>query len=410
MQVMKPPLLLTEWIPAPGAALTANDATLLRRLMPSMTVTRAWDGVGYDLVPGSEIGVVALDSCDVVVRPSKATTDRVLFLVSYALDPARWQERAAAYATASNIVEGMAALFAHQLKRALRQGVLQGYRVTEDALTTVRGRVRFDQQLRRRFGTTLPVEVRFDEYTEDTDLNRVLRAALWRLGRLPIRLPQIRSSLAFCSAVLADNVTLVDFARSNLPTLQWNRLNEHFRTAGELALLILKATSVEIAPGASRGAGFVVDMNVVFEQFVRTAVREELGLQTSQFPPGHRVRVRLDGDERVRLKPDLSWWSDGRCLFVGDAKYKRISVKGINHPDLYQLLAYTVALDLPAGLLVYAAGEAERVVHDVVHAGKQLHVTTVDLSGSPDDILRDVARITRRVKQLASEAAPLVSV
>ncbi len=375
-----------------------------------MTVTPAWDGAGYDLLPGSEIGVVALDSRDVVVRPSKATTDRVLFLVSYALEPARWQDRAASYAAASDIVEGMAALFGHELRRALRRGVLQGYRVTEDALTTVRGRVRFDEQLRRRFATTLPVEVRFDEYTEDTDLNRVLRAALWRLGRLPIRLPQVRSGLAFCSAVLADNVTLVDYAPGELPTLQWNRLNEHFRIAGDLALLILQATSVEIAAGASRGAGFVVDMNVVFEQFVRTALREELGLAASPFPPGDRVRVRLDEDERVRLEPDLSWWSDDACLFVGDAKYKRISVKGINHPDLYQLLAYTVALNLPAGLLVYAVGEAERVVHHVVHAGKQLHVTTVDLSGPPDEILRDVARIARRVRQLASEAASPVPV
>jgi 5-methylcytosine-specific restriction enzyme subunit McrC len=408
--VTTPPLLLTEWVPAPGAALPAEDAALLRRIMPSMAVTPAWDGAGYDLLPGSEIGVVALDSRDVVVRPSKASTDRVLFLISYALDPTRWQDRAASYATADDLVEGMAALFAQELRRALRRGVLQGYRVTEDALTTVRGRVRFDEQIRRRYGATLPVEVRFDDYTEDTDLNRVLRAALWRLGRLPIRSSQVRSSLAFCSSVLADNVSLVDFATSELPTLQWNRLNEHFRIAGELALLVLQATSVEVAPGAARGAGFVVDMNVVFEQFVRAALRDELGLPTSQFPPGDRVQVRLDEDERVRLEPDLSWWSGGACLFVGDAKYKRVSVKGINHPDLYQLLAYTVALNLPGGLLVYAVGEAERVRHEVVHVGKHLHVTTVDLSGTPDEILRDVARIARRVRQLALEPASLLAV
>lgn len=404
------PLLLTEWVPAAGVPLSAADAALLRRFMPSMTVAPAWDGAGYDLLPGSEIGVVALDSCDVIVRPSKASTDRVLFLVSYALDPARWQDRAAVYGTASDLVEGMAALFAHELRRALQRGVLQGYRVTEDALTTVRGRIRFDEQLRRRYAATLPVEVRFDEYTADTELNRVLRAALWRLSRLPIRSSQVRSTLAFCSSVLSDNVTLIDFSARDLPVLQWNRLNQHFRIAGELARLVLAATSMEIAEGTSRGAGFVVDMNVVFEQFVRTAIREELGLTASQFPPGERVRARLDEHDRVRLEPDLSWWNGDICVFVGDAKYKRISVKGISHPDLYQLLAYTVALNLPAGLLVYAVGEAERVVHAVVHAGKQLYVTTVDLSGSPGEILRDVARIAQRVRQLASTAARLVAV
>ncbi len=81
------------------------------------------------------------------------------------------------------------------------------------------------------------------------------------------------------------------------------------------------------------------------------------------------------------------------------------SVKGINHPDLYQLLAYTVALRLSAGLLVYAAGEAEWVEHTVVHAGKRLEVTTVDLTASPEQILADVAWIADRVKALR---APVV--
>jgi 5-methylcytosine-specific restriction enzyme subunit McrC len=395
------PLLLTEYVPAPGVPLDACDAATLGRAMRSMSIAPAWGGAGYDIVPGSEVGIVALGSRDVVVRPAKATTDRVLFLISYALDPTKWQDRSASYATARDVVEGMAALFANELRRALRRGVLQGYRSMEDALMTVRGRVRFDDQLRVRYGRTLPLEVRFDEYTEDTDLNRVLRAALWRISRLPILSQPLRSTLAFCSSLLADTVTLVDYPRGSVPELSWNRLNEHYRVAGELALLILEATSVELAEGTARGAGFVVDMNVVFEDFVRTALREALGLRRDEFPPGNGVHARLDLSAKVRLEPDLSWWRNGRCVFVGDAKYKRITVKGINHPDLYQLLAYTVALDLPAGLLVYAVGEADRVEHVVRHAAKRLHVTTVDLSGSPQEILFDMKRIAGLVRDLA---------
>lgn len=404
-----PPLLLTEYVPAPSIPLGAEDAARLRRAMPSMSIAPAWDGGGYDIVPGSDVGIVALDARDVIVRPAKATTDRVLFLISYALDPARWQDRSASYATANDVVEGMAALFAHELRRALRRGVLQGYRSTEDALMTVRGRVRFDDQLRVRHGRTLPLEVRFDEFTEDTDLNRLLRAALWRVSRLPIRSQALRSTLAFCSSLLADTVTLVDYSTGSIPALSWNRLNQHYRVAGELAVLILGATSVELAGGRSRGAGFVVDMNVVFEEFVRSALREALGLRPGEFPSGKAVHVRLDEDAKVRLEPDLSWWRDGTCLFVGDAKYKRISAKGINHPDLYQLLAYAVALDLPAGLLVYAVGEADRVEHEIRHTGKTLQVTTLDLAGTPQDILDDIRRLARQVRALAAVSSPIIA-
>ena len=266
-------VLLAEYVTSPAVELSPRDASSLRRAVTTMSVVPSSDVPGtYDLTPGSEVGVVALDSCCIVIRP-KVPIDRVLFLVSYALDSANWREKAALYNTAEDIVEGMAAVFAHELRRALRRGLLQGYRSTEDALTTVRGRIRFDEQLRRRFGVPLPLEVRFDEYTEDTELNRVLRAALWRLSRLPIRSRHVRSMLGFCSAVLADAVTLIEYPRDALPEFRWDRLNQHYRVAAELALMILRSTSVELAEGRAVGTGFVVDMNVVFEEFVRTALQ-----------------------------------------------------------------------------------------------------------------------------------------
>ena len=77
-----------------------------------------------------------------------------------------------------------------------------------------------------------------------------------------------------------------------------------------------------------------------------------------QRPP---PRIALDQDGKVRLEPDLSWWNGRTCTFVGDAKYKRVEDRRVPNADLYQLLAYTIALDLPGGLLIYAHGEAEEV-------------------------------------------------
>ena len=101
-------------------------------------------------------------------------------------------------------------------------------------------------------------------------------------------------------------------------------------------------------------------MNRVFEDFVVVALREQLRLSDREFVQGARHRsLWLDRGRRVRLKPDLSWWDAGRCVFVGDVKYKRVQVAEIEHPDIYQLLAYSIATNLPGGMLIYAAGEAE---------------------------------------------------
>ena len=85
----------------------------------------------------------------------------------------------------------------------------------------------------------------------------------------------------------------------------------------------------------------------------------------------------------MSLQPDLTWWLDGRCVFVGDAKYKDLT----DSPDLYQLLAYVTSLDLPGGLLVYAQDEAEAelLLHRVRHSGKRLEVAALDLSGTLDE-------------------------
>ena len=93
--------------------------------------------------------------------------------------------------------------------------------------------------------------------------------------------------------------------------------------------------------------------------------------------------MRLDKTRRVRLEPDLSWWQDRCCVFVGDAKYKNVAgERSVPNADLYQLLAYVTALDLPGGLLIYAQGEADTTTYRVRHSRKRLEVAALDLSGT----------------------------
>jgi len=87
------------------------------------------------------------------------------------------------------------------------------------------------------------------------------------------------------------------------------------------------------------------------------ALRDALHVSDRSFPQGAKRRsLVLDKLGRIRLEPDISWWDGQACTFVGDVKYKRITAEGVKHPDIYQLLAYATAANLPTGLLVYAAG------------------------------------------------------
>src|SRR5690606_29125186 len=143
-------------------------------------------------------------------------------------------------------------------------------------------------------------------------------------------------------------------------------------------------TSFELRHGDVAASALLLDMNKVFEDFVVVALREELGVSDRVLVQGARGhKLTLDEGQKVNLEPDISWWEGGRCLFVGDVKYKRLEPAGFQHADLYQLAAYTIATDLPSGILIYAAGEEPEGAHVIVHLGKRLEVRTVDLSGTP---------------------------
>jgi 5-methylcytosine-specific restriction enzyme subunit McrC len=202
-------------------------------------------------------------------------------------------------------------------------------------------------------------------------------------------------------------VGLGSYRRGALPEVGYTRLDEHYRPAVELARLIIENSSLELLRGEVAGAAFFIDMNKVFERFLYVALGEALGLPQSQWRQG--AGLTLDEGGHILMKPDLSWWPTGtagdgsRPIFVGDAKYKKPETQGFEHADIYQMLAYCTAADLPSGLLVYAAGEDKPGEYKIKHAGKTIEVASLNLEGTPEAILREVRRLAHRVKAHASQ-------
>ena len=231
----------------------------------------------------------------------------------------------------------------------------------------------------------------------------MIRAALHALRRSRLRFDRVRRALAALDARL-DGVRLVEYDPRRLPEIRYSRLNARYQPAVELARLILRAMTVELGPGATAASTFFVDMNVVFEEFVIRALREALRLSAQELIQGASGRpLFLDRARTIALAPDLMWQGGSRCTFVGDVKYKKLYAHAPN-ADLYQLLAYTIAAGLPAGLLIYAAGEGQPAEHHIVEVGKMIHVVALDLSGSIDEIRTQVERVATLIRELSRQA------
>jgi len=399
-------LELTEHQLSEPVELSVAERDALRDAVPGLSVVpEPGASDRYRLMCGSTVGIVQVGDVTLELRP-KVGLAPLLFMLAYRASPAAWRAETA-LAADSTLSEALIELFARFTRSATRGGLLHSYRRQQDAVTTVRGRVRMTDQMARRRGMALPVEVEFDEFTADVLENQVLRSAVDVLRRLRLRSQGSRRTVDRLHHLLHDVSPLVDTRRVAEPL--WTRLNAHYRPAFSLAVSLITG-GLEARAGHRSAAGILVDMNAVFEEFVRTALREELGASEREFPVGSAGPRRwLDVDHRVPLEPDLTWWQDGRCVFVGDCKYKRTS-GSIPNADVYQMLAYLTAYDLDGGLLIYAAGEADVGDVRIAAAGKRVQVRTLDVAVQPDALLEAVVDLAQAVRQGGVEhtaAAPL---
>ena len=397
---------LQEYDPSGPHALTPDQRDALRDI-PSLTVSRTDTDDGeaaYLLTPGPIVGAVELADLSVLIQP-KIGISKLLSMACYAMGAYKSQDqRLFDFEEDQTLPDTLALALSAAARQAFSRGLLHDYLTREEALYTVRGRIRFDEQIRRRFGIPMPVEVRYEEFTDDILANRLVKAAATRIGGMRLRSQAARAGLGWIGGML-DNISPVEFATTDVPEVRFDRLNEHYRGVVELSRLILRQSAFESGRGQVRATGFLMDMNAVFQEFVTVALRETLGVSADAFR--ERTIDSLDRGGQVRLRPDLVWRDGSSFVFVGDAKYKRIRDERVPNADLYQLLAYATALDLPGGMLIYAEGEADPVVHEVRYSGKRLEVAALDLSGSLEEVLERVDQIADGVRVLSREARKL---
>jgi len=357
------------------------------------------------LTSTSSVGVLRAGDMELRVTP-KVGIRRLLWLVGYASDPAGWHDdQIVDLIAVDDLVPAIAVSFMAAANRALAAGILQGYRVMEEALPLLRGRLREADQI-RRIGVAVPLEIRYDDYTVNIPENQTLLTAALRLLRVPAVPAPTRTALRRLISLLTDVTPLI--SGHQIPGTPDNRQTHRYQPALRLARLILAGRSLEQPVGPVTASGFLFDLNVVFENWLATALRVTLrpfgGVLRAQWP-GH-----LDVRRRIRLRPDLVWERGGFPVAVIDAKYKMLRPAGYPNDNLYQMLAYCTVLGLPLGRLVFAAGDEQPIRHAIRGTNTTIETWTLDLSKPIPDLLADVnglavAIVAESPKRTASKAS-----
>ncbi len=353
----------------------------------------------YSITAQNLVGTLVVDDLQVLIRP-KIRPENLFLLLEVGLKQGAWRKEAFDYAINSNLLPSVIAFYARTLETTLARGLLRSYRYTRENLVALRGRIDIAEQFRQT-GIRVPVACQFDEYTSDIAENRYLKAATRLALRVPGVAPQDRQRL------LREMVSLEDVANTpvqpnELNRIEFTRLNAHYQPALRLARLLLENLTLADQRGTGTASSFLVDMNQLFEDFITQRLRRELRgyLDVASQKKDH-LATDTAGKQAVPIRPDLVFAKQGQEMLVADIKYKLTSDAQARNSDYYQLLAYTTALDLPEGMLIYCmadGGEPERTV-SVRHAGKLLHTLAIQLSGSPAAVAAEITKTANWIKQ-----------
>ncbi len=357
-------------------------------------------GGGHELISGSHVGVLVAGDVQIAVRPKVPIHN--LFLMLGVRQP-EFTSLRATFGQDQDLLDAMVRVFTQVVDSATSRGVLRGYRHTEERLLSPRGRIDIAAQIRRP-GLPSPIPCRFDEFTVDIVENRALVAALDRLRRVPGISSELRARLVRIVPRFVDvPVAVIDPAV--LDRWQSNRLNRHYEPALRLAAVILRSVSLRNVAGEISAPSFMINMNDLFQDFVADRLRAALH---GRLDVDEEPTVHLGSPRRLAMRPDLVFRKPraGRrtaSAYVGDVKYK-LSSGPARMSDYYQLLAYTTALGLDDGVLIYAqlpdessAGENDAIIDDplgdepvhtvrIRNTSTSLHVYRLPMTGTNDQV------------------------
>lgn len=323
-------------------ALTRGDDA---RVMQSVTPT----GTGHHvIIPGPFVGRLRLPSGLVLdIRSRFDLAELAALLATYIGAPSLLRDDLIpAGEDDAGLIDLIAVAFVDGLERLVGRGLPKGYVERTFLRPPFAGRPDVATHLRRHAGRADRLVTRAQRITRDIAINQVLAHAHALLLRAPLRRPCTRSRLLAMIPALSALSRPVDVDRAI--RLARPRLPTHGRTVFDLAVLIIRGTSLLPEGVDRRGAAVLFPMPKVWEAFVEKSVVDDA-------PSGHSVARQVpvpitEPPDRTTGYADVVEYDDGRPVVVYDAKYKHVGRPSTD--DLFQVFTYCRRLRCQRGVLV----------------------------------------------------------
>jgi|GEM_PF-2042775 len=379
------------------------------------------DYVGVEFDRSGNVGISASKYVGVATLPGdirisiqpKARNTNFLPLLRYARGAdANIIERHATADSGRTFLESIAALYSAEVEDILRLGLYSDYSRRRDTNKHLRGKLDRQRQIQRQAPTNAKFEVEYDEFTTDIPLNQALYLATDALhGMVDDR--ELSSQLTLQKRRLRQHVTPRNVQPHELADVELTRLNDYYEDAVRIAEMVLRNSLLghRETRDSTPTYGFFIDMDDFFERVVERcadSVSSSLGYRVEA-----QESIRSIVTPEISMRPDVVLRDEsGKPVLIIDAKWK--TDEGVKNQDIYQMVSYQLAYDIPGLLLYPGHGTGIDTEYSLRGNGRpQLHAKTVPTdadTSSPRALIEGLeSELRGYVERLVDESHPATS-
>lgn len=320
-------------------------------------------------------GYIVLPNHIIKINP-KIKNIGVLLMLTYAFQELKFSDEDIWLSKNENIHEIIVRILIKKLSKIIDVGLYKNYNETEENASCLRGRIMFNQNLQQNLILKHRLYCRYSEFTQDILENQIIKSTLYNL-RFQAWLTDETRDLLRRLYQRFEFVSIISIDQTSFKKLQFTRLNEHYRSILMICELLFRSSSIQINNlGEYESFAFLIDMNRLFEQFIRQYLK--LNLTGYSVAAGSQY---LDERKEIHLIPDIVISKYGSAVFIIDTKYKTLSDENAIRSDISQVLDYCLVYEIKNALLLYPKFEEEiHSEYSIRNTDKRIMVETIDLS------------------------------
>ncbi len=235
--------------------------------------------------------------------------------------------------------------FLQECQSLMKTGLRKKYSYNEGNLSTLKGKILFNQDLSMNSSNKAKVYCRHQVFDLNHDIHSALKMAL-AITKDVTRSGELVSKAKALLITLPESIK-PSISMHRLERIKLDRITKRYEKALSLARLIIKAYCPTNNSGSHSVIAFMFDMNKLYEEFVFKMARS--ALIDTEFEVLRKKKKFWEGKE---IKPDIVI-TNGEKTIVMDTKWK-VPKEGIpSDSDLKQIYVYNHYFGSPISFLLY---------------------------------------------------------